>query len=125
VRSTTAGDEPVVDGIFNYRAAGGGAFLTGGKEGRVHHVLDGGREVGVGEHNGRILAAHFELDTQAPFGSLAVQPVADLTRTGEGHGPQRLGVDQGLAQLSAEPATKLTTPLEYRPRCRPRRCARR
>ena len=37
-------------------------------------------EIGVGQHDGGILAAHFELDAQPALGSLAVQPVADLAR---------------------------------------------
>ena len=81
------GDEPVVDGVFHDGAAGGGAFLAGGEERGVDHVLHGGVEIGVGQHDGGVLAAHFELDAQAALAGLGVQPVADLAGAGEGDRP--------------------------------------
>ena len=64
----------------------------------------------VGQHDGRILAAHLELNAQAALGGFGVQPVADLAGAGERDGFQRLGVHQRLAQFAARAGTKLTTP---------------
>src|ERR1019366_8083809 len=55
------GDKLIVDGVFHNGAAGGGALLAGGEEGAVDHVFHRGVEIGVSQHDGRILAAHFEL----------------------------------------------------------------
>ena len=68
------GHETIVDGVFHDGAAGRGAFLPGGEERRVDHVFHGGVEIRVGQYDGRVLAAHFELDAQPPFGCLRVQP---------------------------------------------------
>ena len=90
-------DELVVDRVLHDGAAGGGAFLSGGEERGIHHVLDRGVEVGVGQHDGRVLAAHLELDAQPALRRLLVQPVADLAGAGERDGLS------GLAFTSASP----------------------
>src|SRR5262249_48326533 len=72
------GHEALVDGVLDDGAAGGGALLPGREEGCVDDVLHGGAEVRIGQHDGRILAAHFELNAQPPPGRFSVQPVADL-----------------------------------------------
>lgn len=48
-------------------------------------------EVGIGEHDRRILAAHFELDAQTTLAGFAVEPVADFAGAGEGYRSQRRG----------------------------------
>jgi hypothetical protein len=93
--------EAVVNGIFHDDAAGGGAFLAGGEERGVHGVLDGGVEVGIGQHDGGILAAHFQLNAQAAFGGFGMQPVADLAGAREGDSLERRGFHQRPAELAA------------------------
>ena len=105
-------DEPIVDRVFHDGAAGGGALLAGGEEGGVDHVLDGRVEVGVGQHDGRVLAAHLELDAQAALARPRRAASAPISQE-----PVKETAFSGLALTSAspssppEPATKLTTPL--------------
>ena len=101
------GDEPVVDRVFHNRAAGRGALLPRREERRVDHVLHRGVEIGIGQHDRRILAAHFQLNAQAALAGLAVQPVADLAGAGERDCLQRSGVDQRLAQFAARAGDKV------------------
>src|ERR1035441_9260211 len=95
------GDEAIVDGVLDNGAAGGGAFLAGGKERGVDHVFHGGSEVRVGQDDGGILAAHFELDAEMARGSLLVKPLSDFARAGERDGLERRGVNQCLAERAA------------------------
>ena len=55
-------DESVMDALGDDQARGGGAALAGREEGAVDGAFDRRLEVGVVEHDHRVLAAHFELE---------------------------------------------------------------
>jgi hypothetical protein len=78
--------------ILHDGPAGGGAFLAGGEERGVNGVFDSGVEIGIGQHDGGILASHFQLNAQTAFGGFGMQPVADLAGAGEGDSLERRGV---------------------------------
>src|SRR5262249_1529311 len=92
------GDKAVVNRVFDNGAARSRTLLTSGEESGVDDILHRGGEVGVGEHDGGVLTAHFELDPQATLGGTLVEPRADLARPGEGDSFEGLGVYQRLAE---------------------------
>ena len=55
-------DEAVVDAFGDDQPRRGGAALAGGEEGAVDGAVDRDVEVGVVEHDERVLAAHLELE---------------------------------------------------------------
>ena len=82
-------------------ARGRGAALAGGEECRLRHGLDGDLEVGVIEHDGGVLAAHFELELAANLDRGQSNALAGADRAGEGDGVDVLGFQHGLADHRA------------------------
>ena len=101
------GDELVVDAVFDNDAARGGAFLSRREHRRVDGAADGLLEIGVGENDGGVLAAHFELNAQSPRRRLRMQRPADRARARERHRFHRFGVDHGLSDLAARAADEV------------------
>ena len=77
-------DEAVVDGALDEQARAGRADLAGAGEDADQGAVDGGLEVGVGEHDVGALAAQLEADLLHVLGSLAHDVLADLDGAGEG-----------------------------------------
>ena len=61
MRSVMRVDEAVVDAVGHDQARGRRAALAGGEEGAVDGAFDRDLQVGVVEHDQRVLAAHLEL----------------------------------------------------------------
>lgn len=93
-------DETVVDAFGDDDAAGSRAALAGGVEGALGAQLDGDLEVGVVQHDLRVLAAHFQLHLGATRHAGLDDAATDAHRTGEAHGIDLPGVDDGLADLT-------------------------
>ena len=77
-------DEAVVDALGHDQARGGRAALTGGEERAIRGAFHGNPEIGIVEHDKRILAAHFELHLLhrrgGDAGSCDAPPGADRAR---------------------------------------------
>ena len=84
-RATTASTSSVVHRLLDEDAAGAGAGLAAERERRAGDHVGGGVEVGVGEHDDRVLAAELELQALAEPGRV-VDLAADGGRAGERHG---------------------------------------
>ena len=101
------GHEAVVDRRFDNRAGRCRALLAGGEEGRVGDVLDRAGEVGVSQHDGRVLAAHLELNAQPPRRRFGVQLLTDAARAGEGDRLDLRRIHQRVAQTAARPGDEV------------------
>ena len=62
MRSVSAVDESVVDALRHDQPRRGRAALAGGEERAVDGAFDRDLQVGVVEHDQRVLAAHLELE---------------------------------------------------------------
>ena len=69
MRSDERVGEAPVDRLLDDQARRGRAALAGREIGAVDRAFDRGLEVGVGEHDERILAAHFELELAHRLGA--------------------------------------------------------
>src|SRR5690348_14564718 len=79
-------DEGVRDFFFDDNSAGGGAALAGGCEGAEENGFDREWQIGVGENDDGILAAHFALDLLHAARAAGINLRADFRRAGEGDG---------------------------------------
>ena len=80
--------EAAVDRLLDDEARGGGAALAGREKGAVDRAFDRVLKIGVGEHDERILAAHFELEFAHRVGAggrdrcpVATEPVKVIAST--------------------------------------------
>ncbi len=94
-------EERVDDRPFDDRAARGGAALAGREERGVEHAIDRDVEVGVGEHDGRVLAAHLELHAREALGADPRDARADAIGAGERDGAHRRVRDERRADAAA------------------------
>ena len=78
-------DEPVVDAVLDDQPAAGRTDLAAVQERGGQRVVDGGLEVGVGEHDVRTLAAELERDPLHVDGSRGHDRLAAGEATGERH----------------------------------------
>ncbi len=77
-------DELVVDRSLNVDTAAGGALLAGEAECRAGDAIDGLVQIGVGGHDGRVLAAHLGDDRFREVGAEPLEEIeADLFGSGE------------------------------------------
>ena len=83
-------DEAVVDALRHDQARGGRAALAGREEGAVGGALDRDLQIGVVEHDERVLAAHLELHLLhrrrrraacATLRPVATEPVNEIAAT--------------------------------------------
>src|SRR5687767_13637736 len=79
-------DEPVVNLFGGDQTRGGGAALPGLVEGAIDGSSDGQRQIGVVEHDKRILAAHLELELGTARGAGLGNPGPNGGGAGEAHG---------------------------------------
>src|SRR5690606_7572332 len=86
-------DEPVVNAAFHDEAGRSRTALAGRIKRSVDGAFDGGIEVGIVEHDERVLAAHFKLDLAGALGAGDRDPVAGRNGTGEGDGVDIAVVD--------------------------------
>src|SRR5262249_21175434 len=93
--------EAVVDRILDDGAARGRALLAGREERAVHRLSDRRFEIGVGEDDGWVLAAHLELNPQTAPRCSFVQPLTDAAGASERYGFQRRSLDERFAQFPA------------------------
>ena len=70
------------------------ALLSGGEEGAVDQDVRSEIQVGVFQHDGRILASHFELNAHFTPCHFIVERVADFARTCKRYGANRRVFDQ-------------------------------
>ena len=107
-------DEAVVDALGHDQARGGRAALAGREEGAVDGAFDRDLEIGVVEHDQRILAAHLELHLLHRVGRDAGCATlrAGGDRAGEGDRVDVLGLFS-IASPTTEPRpmTRLNTPV--------------
>ncbi len=95
--------ELVVDALLRDHAARGGAALAGSAERRPEDALDGEVEVGVVEHDDRVLAAELEVDVLQAVGCVLRHLDAGLARAGE-RDHRHVGVgDDRVPDLSPAP----------------------
>ena len=94
-------DERVVDPGGDDQPAGGGAALAGRVEGALDGAVDGDVEVGVVEHDQRVLAAHLELDARAAASGGLGDARPGLDRAGEADGIDAGVLDERVADLAA------------------------
>src|SRR5207245_9413851 len=78
-------DEFVVDSFLHDDAAGGGATLASSAEAAPESALDGEVEVGIVEHDHRVLAAEFEGTMLERFGCSGADDPSHLRRAGQGY----------------------------------------
>ena len=110
MRSASICGKAVDDRAIDDRARRGGAFLA-----RAHHragddVPERMLEVGVGQHDGRVLAAQLELQLRPALGRGTPQFGAGLIRPREGDGDHPRVSHQRIADVRADPVTRLSTP---------------
>ncbi len=88
-------EQLVVDRLLDDHPTGAGACLTAERERRPGDDVGGGVEVGVGEHDDRVLAAELELQSLAEVGG-GVDLASDCGRSGERHrGDVGMGDEMG------------------------------
>ena len=90
-----------INGVSHDHATGGRALLAGVAHGGVRDRGGGTVQVGVGQDDGRVLAAHLGLYPAATFGRTASDLAADLGGAGEGDGRDARMVDQRACGCSA------------------------
>ena len=73
----------VIDAVLNDDPAGGGAALAGGAEGALHDAAQGLVQVGVGQQDDGVFAAHFGLHLFEQRGAAGVKFGANLRAAGE------------------------------------------
>ena len=95
-------DELVVHAFLHDDAAGRGAALSGGAERAPESAFDGEVEVGVVEHDHRILAAEFERAMLEGLGRRGAHDSADFRRAGERDGADHRMLGQRRADFRAE-----------------------
>ena len=79
--------EFAVDALLHQNAAGGGATLAGGAEAAPESAFNGQVEIGVVEHDHRVLAAQFERAMLEALGGGGTYDAADGARAGQRNGP--------------------------------------
>ena len=94
-------DELVVDALGDDQARGRRAALAGRIEGALRRGLDRHLEVGVIEHDGRVLAAHFELELAHHLDAGFRHAAAGADRAGEGLRRDIAALEHGLADHRA------------------------
>ena len=105
------GHELVVDARLDDRPAARRADLARVDERRGQRVIDGGLEIGVGEHDVRALAAELERDALHVHRGAAHQRAPGLDATGQGDEVDvRAESASACPTRSPGPRTRLTTP---------------
>ncbi|MNZ78403.1 hypothetical protein D3C78_969720 [compost metagenome] len=94
-------DEGRVDSVGHDQAAGGGAALARGVEAALRRQFHGLVQVGVVEHDLRVLAAHFQLHLLAALHAGGGNAAAHAHRAGETDGRHVGVLDQGVADHAA------------------------
>src|SRR3546814_17139718 len=74
----------LVDGALNVEAVGAQAVLPGGGELRLHRLVHGAAEVGVGKTDEGGVAAELQAQALDARRALRIEQPADLRRAGEG-----------------------------------------
>src|SRR5450830_490293 len=100
-------DEAVVDGALHDEARAGRAHLTRAGEDADERAVDGGVEVGVGEHDIGALAAQLQADLLHVLGAPAHDVLANLAGAGERHHVDERRGGKIVADLAAGPGDHL------------------
>ena len=91
----------VVDTILDDDAAGGSAALAGRTESTLDDAAEGFVQIGVGEEDDGVFAAHFGLHFFEPGGAAGVKVSANFGAAGEGYAGDIGGFHQGAADAAA------------------------
>ena len=104
-------DEFVVDIGSDDEAGGRGAALAGGEEGSVDRGLGGRFEIGVAEHDERVLPAHLALHSDLVCRGRCDDGSSDGDGSGEGHGVDLRRGGQCVPDHGTRPHNEVEDPI--------------